>query len=399
MTGRTTLLIPENSGSADSKAPSSNNTQQLTATYQGGEVIFRKAFTDDNEKLKAALRDNALDSWVRLSLQREPSYFAGDALMGSSFTVIACDEHQPDSMVGMYSCACLPLHVNGVATQLGYLAGLRVNQQYRHKLRILKNGFSSIKHLVPHCGAAPFMFTSVASENTSARRLLEAGLKGMPLYRTRGNMETLTFNTQQGWLQGLLQPASPQDVPALVNFFNQQAARYQFSPVLTQAWLLSLSGDKGLSLSDFWLAKDGTAIRGCLAIWDQRAFKQTVVRGYRFPINVFRGLYNLFAGATGRVRLPARGRALAQVYLSFVAVDNPAGTFAINLVKEGLGRARQRGADVAILGLSDKNPLTAVLKQTLKPLVYRTCIETVTWPEDLEPILHGYPVQPEVAVL
>lgn len=391
MTGQVEMLIKESSGSSD--------TNDLKEIYRVSGVIFRKALPCDDENLKAALRDNVLDSWVRLSLEREPSYFDGEALMGKSFAVMACDEHQPDSMIGMYSCAFLPVHVNGVSKYVGYLGGLRVNQQYRHKVRILKNGFASIKSLVPNIGTTPFMFTSLATENAHARRLLEAGLKGMPVYRPLGDMETLAFNTNQGKLQGLLQQAVPQDVPALVDFFNRQAAHYQFSPVLTKEWLLSLSGDKGLSLGDFWLAKVGTDIRGCLAIWDQRAFKQTISRGYRFPINVFLGAYNLFASVSGRVKLPAPGNALEQVFMSFVAFDNLADAFPIKVVREGLARAREKGAEVGVLGVSAENPLAAILKRTLKPSVYRTCIETVTWPGDLKPILNGCPPQPEVAVL
>lgn len=368
-------------------------------TYQSGGVIFRRALPEDNVHLKAALRDNAMESWVRLSLEREPSYFDGEHLMGSSCAAIACDKNQPHAMVGMYSCAFLPVHVNGVAEQVGYLGGLRVNRQYRHKLRILKSGFSSIPSLVPDQSTVPFWFTSVASENVSARRLLEAGLDGMPIYRPLGETETLALNTRQGKLHGLLQQAVPADVHALVDFFNRQAARYQFSPVLTQEWLLGLSGDKGLTLGDFWLAKEGTDIRACLAIWDQRAFKQTVSRGYRFPLNLFRCAYNLYAGATGRVKLPAVGEKLEQVFLSFIAFDNLAGTLPLKIVREGLARARDKGAEVGIIGLSTDNPLVAMLKQSLKPSIYRTQIETVTLFGGLVPELDERPPQPEVAVL
>lgn len=395
MTGRS----EENSGTADAGESFYDSIDSLSKTYRSGGVLFRKALTGDNKQLKATLRDNAMDSWVRLSFEREPSYFDGVDLMGKSCTVMACDENQLNSIVGMYSCEYLPVHVNGASDYVGYLGGLRVNQQYRHKVRILKSGFESIPHLVTIRGAAPFWFTSVASENTPARRLLEAGLKGMPVYSPLGEMETLVFNTRQGKLQGLLQQAVLEDVPALVDFFNRQAAHYQFSPVLTKEWLLGLSGDKGLTLGDFWLAKDGADIRACLAIWDQRAFKQTVSRGYRYPLNAFRGAYNLYAGATGRVKLLAVGKKLEQVFLSFVAFDNPEGTLPLQIIKEGLARASEKGAEVGILGLSAENPLTAILKRTLRPSVYRTCIETVCLPTGLEPILNGSPPQPEVAVL
>jgi hypothetical protein len=369
----------------------------MIESYQSGAVLFRTALESDDDALKAALRNNAMDSWVCLSFEREPSYFDGVALMGQSYTVIACDKNQPEIMVGMYSCAFLPVHINGTVARLGYLGCLRVNPPYRHKIRILKGGFNSMPILIPDLGSLPFWFTSVASENVLARRVLETGLKGMPIYQAVGEVETLAINTQQGRLSGLLQQATRADIPALVAFFNQQAACYQFAPVLTEQWLLNLSGDNGLCLDHFWLLKDGVQIHACLAIWDQRAFKQTVARGYRFPISLLRGAYNVFAGMTGRVQLPAVGEQLEQVFLAFVAVDNLADALAV--VREGLARARDKGAEVAVLGLSVANPLTVLLKQSLKPSVYRTTIETVILSDGLAPTLDGRPPQPEVAVL
>jgi hypothetical protein len=371
----------------------------LNEIYQSAGVVFRTAKPSDDALLKTTLRENAMDSWVRLSFAREPSYFDGESLIGKSYAVLAYEENQPDLTVGMYSAAFLPVHLNGVAEQIGYLGGLRVNQHYRHKIHILKGGFASIPHLIPQQNTVPFWFTSVASENTPARRLLESGLKGMPSYRPVGEMETLAMNTRQGKLQGLLQQATPQDIPALVAFFNRHAAQYQFSPDLTPEWLQGLSGDKGLHLSDFWLAKNGEDIQACLAIWDQRAFKQTVCCGYRSPLNACRNIYNLFALATGRVQLPKAGGKLQQVFLSFIAMAQPEPTSAVQIVREGLAHAREKGADVGVIGLSVANPLLATLKKSLKPSIYRTCIETVSLSTDSVPNLNGLPPQPEVALL
>ena len=185
----------------------------MTGSYHAGAVVFRKALDRDDAALKAALRDNAMDSWVRLSFEREPSYFDGAALMGQTYTVIACDKHQPETVVGMYSCAFLPVHINGTVTRQGYLGCLRVNPQYRHKIRILKGGFNSMPVLIAELGSLPFWFTSIASENVLARRVLETGLKGMPIYQAVGEVETLAINTKQGRLSGLLQQATQADIP------------------------------------------------------------------------------------------------------------------------------------------------------------------------------------------
>ncbi len=101
--------------------------------------------------------------------------------MGKGIAVIAKLQKPPQTTVGMYSYALMPVHLNGNAVSLGYLGGLRVNPKYRHRIRILKNGYDSIRSITSRLGTTPFMFTTIVSENQAARRLLEAGLKGMPI--------------------------------------------------------------------------------------------------------------------------------------------------------------------------------------------------------------------------
>jgi len=369
------------------------------AEFRAGGILFRPATPEDDAELRALLRDNDMDSWVNLAFEREPSFFDGENLTGKSAAVIALDEKMPQFPVGMYTCSVLPVCINGRAERAGYLGGLRVSRNYRRRIRVLKNGFASIPALLPEQQNLPCWFTSVGEENSKARRILEADLEGMPRYRFAGAMETLAFSSRQAKSSGLLQRATIKDVPALVRFFNQQAGSYQFSSVLDEAWLLTLNGKHGLSLEDFLLFKDGGELLGCMAVWDQRKFKQTVVRGYRFPLNKFRGAYNLFARARGRNILPAAGAKLEQAFLSFFALDSRHHGVAVDIVREGLSRIAEKSASIACLGLSDRNPLTEVLKTALHADCYRTRIETVSWPGDSLPELDGRPVQPEVAVL
>lgn len=367
--------------------------------YRAGGMIYRHARFEDDADLRAILRDGAMASWVTVSLEREPSYFDGETLLGESFTVIAHEDSLRPAPVGMYSCTFLPVHVNGRPQRIGYLGGLRVCRPYRHKLRVIKNGFASIQVLMPNRATVPYWFTSVVSENAAARRLLEACLPGMPAYRPAGEMETLVLDVRQGRARDLLQQATRQDIPALVDFFNRHASAYQFSPRLGDAQLLALTGANGLSLRDFWLLKDSGDIRGCLAVWDQRAFKQSVIRGYRFPLSAMRGVYNAWASVTRRMALPAPGTRLEHAFLAFVAFDGAVNNISQDAVREGLVKVRDKGARTAVLGLSDRNSLARSLKAGLCAHVYRSCIETVAFTNDLEPPLDGRPPQPEAALL
>jgi len=366
-------------------------------TFSAAGVTYQKAGLDDDRAIRKLLRSNDMDSWVRMSIEREPSFFHGENLMGQSSAVIARRSDPPHQVVGMYSMAVQQTHVNGAPVKTGYLGALRVNPGYRHRLRILKNGFVSARAF-SGIDALP-VFTSVASENIAARRLLEANLRGMPCYTPVGDVESMGFSTRQGKSGGLLQSAEPADIPALVEFFNAAAAAYQFAPVLSRQWLTKLSGSAGLRLSDFWLLKDGARLRGCVAIWDQRAFKQIVARGYRFPLNLLLGGYNLYARSTGRLSLPRPGEQLQQVFLSFLMLDAQAGDSVTEIIREALMIARRKGARVGTLGLSAKNPLGSRLRDSLNASIYQTHIETIHWPDRPAPVLDGRLPQPEIALL
>jgi hypothetical protein len=263
----------------------------------------------------------------------------------------------------------------------------------------VRNGFASIPVVVGNRGDVPFWFTCVSRENSAAVRLLEAGLPGMPAYRRAGAIETLTVAASRGKLSGVLRRARREDAPALAAFHNARASRRQFAPVLDEKWLAALDGSKGLSLSDFWLAEDRSGLRGCLAVWDQRAFKQTVAAAYRFPLNILRAPYNLWAAAARRAPLPPVGAPLEHVYLAFAAFDPEDGGLALAAIREGLARAGEKGAAAAVIGLSADNPLAVEVKARLAPLRYESLIETVSWPGDSAPSLDGRPVQPEAALL
>ena len=370
---------------------------ETPGSFSAAGVTYRLAVPNDDRTIRDLLRKNDMDSWARMSIEREPSFFQGENLVGQSSAVIAYMTDAPEQVIGTYAMAEQQTHVNGRPMDTAYLGALRVNPEYRHKIRFLKNGFASVRALSGIDRLTTF--TSVAIENSVARRLLEANLRGMPRYTPVGDFDSMGFSTRQGEPVELLQPAVPGDIPSLVEFFNASAASYQFSPVLSRQWLASLTGSFGLRLDDFWLLKNGQDVCGCIAIWDQRSFKQIVSRGYRFPLNLLRGSYNLYARLTGRLALPRPGKQLEQVFLSFFALGKQAGDSANAVVREALTIARRKGAQVGTLGLSAQNPLGHRLRQSLRANVYRSCIETVHWADGAEPALDTRSPQPEVGLL
>ena len=365
---------------------------------EGSGVIYRKAELDDNETIKSILRSNSMDSWVMLSSEHEPNYFASNNLFGTAQTIIARENDIKSSAVGICSSVVMPVHINGEIVNAGYLGNLRVEPGFRHKVSVLRDGFKSIRMITENKKALAYWFTSIAKENTSARRLLEANLRGMPKYKPQGELLTLALSTRLGKISPLLERACDDDISALAQFYNKQVSHYQYSPVMTEQWLKGLNGINGLCLNDFWLLKRDGVIQACFALWDQRKLKQTVVRGYRFPLNIFRQPYNIYARLSDRVALPARGEKIDYIFIAFLAIDEVYGSEIEVIIRSALSLIKERGAKMGMLGLSTKNPLLQRL-ENLPRQIYRTCIESVTWLGQSENEIDAIPAQPEIAIL
>lgn len=371
------------------------------AEYRIKDTLYRLATPKDDTTLKRLLHENPMKSWVNISTEREPSYFDGASLMGETYALIAHDAIVEENIIGMYSCSYLPVHIDGKPERIGYLGGLRVASEFRHKIHYIKHGFEAIKKILSSRATVQFYFTSIASENTIARRLLEANMSGMPCYSPVGEMTTIIFSVNQGKNGGKLVQASSEDISDIVSYYNKRASSYQLSPYLSEEWLQNTAGHPGLDISDFWLLRDKNGVlRCCFALWDQRAFKQSVVKGYKAPLKHLRILYNGYARMTKRVELPQAGKALEHLYVAFFACDDDDTDLAVNVLKEAAYIARAKGATSCVMGISSHHVLLPILKHRLKPEIYRTQIEVVTLKgDDQYTNTSERIIQPEVALL
>ena len=365
----------------------------MAEAYHRHSVIYRLAGLEDDTEMRAALRESPMDSWVTATMEHEPSCFAGKE-PGRFIPMTARNAEHPHELAGLYSCRIVPVHVEGQELRACYLGGLRLCGRHRGRLNVLKGGFESIPHLLPEVKKIPLVFTSIAKENRRARRILEAGLEGMPRYRFLEDMETFIVNVHRGRKLGLLERAGLSDVSELTTFYNSVTSLTSLSPVLERKWLESMIRDSAI---DFFINRSEGRIKACIAVWDQRAYKQIVVRGYRRPLGALRPLHNLWARVAKRPFLPIVGQRLEQVFLAFRAFDASVADKEVLFILEALAAAREIGADSVMLGVTPSSPRYVEMKRALKPYIYATRIETV----DLcspSPHVSGI-VQPEVALL
>ena len=133
---------------------------------------------------------------------------------------------------------------------------------------------------------------------------------------------------------------------------------YQFSSVVPP-----------MSLPMVQVERQGRVV-GSAIIWDQRKFKQVVVRGYSRAMERWRWL----------LRLPAVGTALPLVYLSHFAVPAHDPNVCVELVDTGLAAARAMGCRWLVLGLTARHPLAPVVQWRYRPRRYESRLYVVHEP-------------------
>ena len=350
-------------------------------------TAFRLATASDDARLRWLLRDNGMPGWVEMAIEREPSFFAGQDWFGRDWAVLA-EEH--GDLVGMYAASVLPACVNGAIEDVGYLGGLRVQAAHRQRIRHLREGYASIRRLAPAPTSVPWWFTVVATANEVARRLLEASLRGLPRYRAIASYSTYAVAAARGRSYALWRRLRPGELPSLLTWHRQLAARQQLTPVLDAQRL------KRIGTDCLWVCTDGNAFVGMALMWNQSAYKQVVARRYRAALRWLRPAYNAYARIARRVVLPAQGAALGQSFIAFL-------TLAPEAVADR-GTARALLADllskcptpVAALGLHDEHLLLPALA-SFKPVRYAARVYAVEFDEPAR--LDCRPVQPEAALL
>ena len=350
-------------------------------------ITFELADRDTEGQFRQLLRENPLAGNIHVLLTREPDAFQAAAVSGDVFELLLAYRETPRSLIGSGGRFEFDAFVNGEERRIGYLGELRMQGGLRQRRHTLIEGYRAVRRL-HEAGSAPFYLTTIIADNVSTRRLLERGLSDMPTYRPLEKMVTLTISTRQA--ARLRSSGSGLEIMP-VDGYDTLAARlvatgrnYQFHPVWSSGTLRSATRSRGISLDDFVVVADANGVRGITCLWDQRAFKQTVVAGYSRRLARLRPMLNLAAPVLRQPRLPAPGGRLESAFLSHLSVDEGDAAVSLALVGEAARRARARGIDYLMLGLAERHPLRQTLQKRLHCHSYVSMIYVVYWDDGRE---------------
>jgi hypothetical protein len=336
----------------------------------------------DDAGLRRLLRENPMPGTIELALEREPSVFLAAGVEGDPHHLIVARESRTGRVVGMGSRAVRDVFLNGVPSRIGYLSQLRLERGHRGRRQLLAAGYALLRSLRA-ADEAPFDLTSIVADNRAALRLLSAGLPGLPAYRALATFVTLVMAVKRrrssSSVSLKLERGSRARMEDVAACLERNRRRSQFGPRFSASDLLSPERSRGLRPEDFQLALCEGRMLGCLAVWNQAAFKQVVVRGYAASLASVRPWLNVAAPFIGMPRLPALGEALPLAFVSHVAVDDDDPAVYQALLAAAHADAGERGFSHLLVGFAEGHPFLSLTAHRYSPRRYPSLLHAVHW--------------------
>jgi hypothetical protein len=360
---------------------------------------FAVATRADDPAIRLLLRENPMRGAASVSFQREPDYFLGaDLACGEDQTVTAFSDSR---LVCMGRCTRRECWVDGVPRRVGYLAELRLDATARGRFGILRDGYKFF-HALQRDDPADLYFTSIAADNERARRLLETGARGLPIYRFLAELDTLlvTVTRRPRATELRVEGVTPERIPDLLRVLNGHGQRHQLAAVWTVEQLRGVERC-GLPLDRFFLALNGSEVVACGALWDQRTFRQTVIHGYSRPLAFARPFMNAASHILRVPHLPRRGSVLAHGFLSPLAFVDGAEAMLPDLVESVFPLAAKAGLQFLTMALPRTDSRLSALRRRFSTRTWRSRLYRVDWGDCglVEVTASGTAILPDVAFL
>lgn len=342
---------------------------------------------------------------ISLSLEREPNYFHGAGVEGGKHRVIVLREDTTDRIACMGACSVATAFVNGQETRLGYLSQLRLDRQHRGQASLIVVGHKKFQQIHDQEGLADLYISAIVADNEPARRLLEHGATGLPKYEPFEPFSTLAIpitrrQRSRSPRDVQIRPGRSEDLDGIVSCLRRNLIRYQFGRAWTVEDFSSPERSRGLSHQDVFIAWRRGAIVGCLARWDQRSFKQSVVREYSGRLARLRPWINMLSRLVAIPRLPPPGEPLATAFLSHLAIDDDDPEVFLALLLAVYNDSLGHDLDYLVIGFASRNPFLQAVRRTFHCREYKSVIYLVHWQGGPAPInLDGRCPHLEVALL
>lgn len=363
-------------------------------------ITVRLGTPADNAKIQDLIAKVMMPGVAQMCFQRAPDFFVGANVIGDEFIVaVADDDERPDVIAGLTVISGRDMYISGQRRRVYYSGDTRVDPFYRRR----GIGSSLFLEQKKYRTGEDLLQGIVLKDNTAA---LDAGANTADgvlfQYWISHTIETSFIYTRK--LTPRVPPgvqmraATAADVPAMQAFFDREAPRRNGYPVYDFAQLVA--GNPyyaGLSIGDYVLATRDGQIVGMLAGWNQKAYKQTRIVGFKPIIKLLRPLYNLYVSVAGGFKLPPIGGVLNYLTIYNVMVENDDKAVFQGLIDWLMAHQGQK-YDAIATGLTHGDPLEDVPRSYKRQKLFSNHF-WLSYGEDPRPGIDARPLYVELGRL
>jgi hypothetical protein len=329
------------------------------------DVTIELAGPADDAGIRGLVRRQVMPGRVRLSMPREPDFTLGCAVTGDDCRILVARSGEDGEVVGVACRSTRRVFINGREQRIGYLGQLRLDERFRGRW-LVSRGFARLAQMDRDDPVPAYLASIVDGNDEATGVLVRRRRRSFPAFREVARYRTLAAPTRRSkphlFGDEEIVPGSTDQLQALASFLRTEGARRQFFSVWTDQALRSLDS-LGLRIEDMRIARRAGAIIGVMALWDQSAYKQAIVRGYAGWLKFVAPLVGVagsswLPGAT----LPRIGAEVRSAYASLVCVANDDARLFGRLLRSVYNLASSRGFDYLVVGLDARDPLLRVVR-------------------------------------
>ena len=321
------------------------------------------AATANDPELRELLRNSPVPGPISVTFEREPSFFDSCTIRGDFVQACIARDRRTARIVGVGTRSISTAFLNGEPTSLGYLADLRLMQQYRGGMLIAR-GYRFLRHLHQD-GRTRLYTTLIFNGNHNALATIASGRAGLPRYHDQGKILSPGINIRRPRppikANCEIMSGTEELLPEIVECLNRNHARRQFAPLHAVSTFRQRC--RNFRIQDFHVAIQGSKVVGVLGSWDQRPFKQTRVTGYSKRLRWMLPFANAIRPITGGPLYPKPGEEVPYCYFGFAAVDGDDLQVFRSLLRSAYNAAVGSEYLYAILALHERDPLLPVLQE------------------------------------
>lgn len=286
---------------------------------------FRLATPEDDAELRQLTALPVPGDWLDLSYRREPHFFA--ALAPSDQVMLG--RYRSDALAATALRARRSVYLDGVASEIGYLGGLRIDPRFQGK-NLLFDGFRLLRRLHDEDPTPEYVTTIIEGNRVPRGLLVQRSRPTWPTYYEHATLLTIALETAPGAL-----PETTGSPSAFLQ--NHGPARHFFPTKIEQLPWISAGG-------------------AVAALRDLSAVRQTVVHGYKGALRWTRPLVNAYARLRSRPQLPAPGAVVRGAFVGYWCTDGHRPAAFRRLLASLSHLAHARGFGWLYLGITTDDP-------------------------------------------